>query len=48
MEGYKRFFHGGDVHENHHFIEEKDHTWPNFDVKILFDDNFFVQLNSRV
>ena len=47
MEGYKRC-HADDVHENHHFIEEKNRTWQNVDVKILFDDNFFVQFNFRV
>ena len=33
--GVQTFFHEGDVHENHHFIEEKITH-----VKILSDDNF--------
>ena len=27
--GVQTFCHGGDVHENHHFIEEKNHTCQN-------------------
>ena len=29
-------------------LKKKDRTLPNFDVKIFFDDNFFVQFNFRV
>ena len=48
IEGYTRFVMGAMFMKIIILLKKKDRIWPNFDVKIFFDDNFFVQFNFRV